>query len=96
MLSGLSATWLYGHMRERPHDNEYDDVKGEPVGHFVTICGYVARGERFLVVDPSPHAAYGRNGRYTVLADRLIHSILLGDVTYDSVLLELDPQGGKP
>jgi hypothetical protein len=42
----LSATYLYQTKRE--FDNEYDDIRGNPVGHFVVICGYYARSDRFM------------------------------------------------
>jgi hypothetical protein len=35
------------------------------------------------------------DGRLTVSAERLINAILLGDVTYDAVLLELWPADEK-
>lgn len=38
VLSGLSATWLYRQTRER-EDSEWDDIAGDPTGHFVVICG---------------------------------------------------------
>jgi hypothetical protein len=87
ILTGLSATYLYGTPRER--NDRYDDVRGEPVGHFVVICGYHPDRDRFLVRDPSSHIPFSRTGRYTVESDRLISAILLGDVTYDAVLLVL-------
>lgn len=85
ILTGLSATYLYRTPRER--DEEYDDVSGEPVGHFVVVCGYYPKTRRFVVSDPSTHIPFSRSGRYSVGADRLIPAILLGELTYDSVLL---------
>lgn len=92
IVSGLSATYLYRTPRERPHSNEDDDIRGEPVGHFVVICGYQRDALSFSVSDPSPHAPFSKQGRYTVTTQRLINSILLGDVTYDAVLLEIAPR----
>jgi hypothetical protein len=89
ILAGLSATYLYGTPREV--DDRYDDVGGDPAGHFVVISGYYPRSDRFLVRDPSRQIPFSRTGRYTVGGDRLIASILLGDVTYDAVLVELWP-----
>jgi hypothetical protein len=40
VLTGLSATFLHRSMRELPETNADDDVRGEPVGHFVVLCGY--------------------------------------------------------
>ena len=93
ILSGLSATYLYRMPRERhdpkTHELLDDDVAGDPVGHFVVISGYSQRGRRFTVRDPSAHAPTDRQGRVEVEAQRLINAILLGDLTYDAVLLEL-------
>jgi hypothetical protein len=93
VLAGLSATHLYRMSRER-HDPEThelidDDVAGDPIGHFVVISGYDQRGRRFSVRDPSAHAPTNRQGRAVVEAHRLINAIMLGDLTYDAVLLEL-------
>ena len=87
ILTGLSATYLYQTKREF-HDR-YDDIRGEPVGHFVVICGYYPRDDRFILRDPSSHIPFSRTGKYSVSAERLISAILLGDATYDAVLLVL-------
>jgi hypothetical protein len=96
VLAGLSATHLYGFARERQRDDGVlvaDDVGGEPTGHFVVIVGYEHWGRRFSLRDPSEHVPVAFDGRQVVDAQRLINSILLGDVTYDAVLLELWPGG---
>jgi hypothetical protein len=85
ILTGLSATHLY--RTPRDFEDKPDDVRGEPVGHFVVICGYYPRSDKFLVCDPEQEIPFSRTGRYAVKADRLISAILLGDVTYDAVLL---------
>jgi hypothetical protein len=41
ILTGLSATYLYVCARE--HEDEYDDLRGEPVGHFVVMIERSAR-----------------------------------------------------
>ncbi len=87
VLTGLSATYLYRTARE--FNDDYDDVRGEPAGHFVVICGYYPRSDRFVVRDPSIDIPFSRSGRYTVPASRLLSSVLLGDITYDAVLLTL-------
>jgi len=97
ILAGLSATHLYRFPRER-YDEELgahvdDDVRGEPTGHFVVISGYDQWGRRLVVLDPSEHVPVSANGRVVVDSERLINSILLGDVTYDAVLLEVWPNG---
>ena len=102
VLAGLSATHLYRFSRER-HDPDThllvdDDVAGHPTGHFVVISGYANWGRRFVLLDPSAHVPVTKDGRLVVEAQRLINAILLGDLTYDAVLLELwmeEPEGSR-
>jgi hypothetical protein len=89
ILTGLSATYLYGAAREL--DEIGDDVRGDPVGHFVVISGYDASREELTVCDPSIHTPFTPTGRYRVAAERLIVSIVLGGATDDAVLLVLGP-----
>lgn len=95
VLAGLSATHLYRMMRERQIAGTDrlvdDDVAGDPVGHFVVVSGYQRWGRVFTVLDPSEHVPVSDSGRVEVDAQRLINAILLGDLTYDAVLLELWP-----
>jgi hypothetical protein len=103
ILAGLSATYLYGFARERWDEDEGgfvdDDVAGEPTGHFIVISGYSKWGRLLTVLDPlrhtgpAGHAGTVEDGRVVVGADRLINAILLGDATYDAVLLEAWPAG---
>ncbi|HEX6558011.1 MAG TPA: hypothetical protein VF021_01070 [Longimicrobiales bacterium] len=97
VLAGLSATYLYRFPRERwdaaADGHVADDVRGEPTGHFVVISGYEQWGRKLHVVDPSEHVPSSADGRVVVDSDRLINAILLGDVTYDAVLLEVWPEG---
>jgi hypothetical protein len=96
ILTGLSATWLYRQSREIPETNVPDDVRGEPTGHFVVVCGYAGGGASFILRDPEEHVPFSRTGRYTVPAGRLVGSILLGATTYDADLLELwPPRAGR-
>jgi len=90
ILTGCSATYLYGTARE--FQEEYDDVRGEPVGHFIVVSGYYPKSGRFVVRDPASHIPFSRTGRYSVKAGRLISAILLGSVTYDAVLLVIKPR----
>lgn len=85
ILTGLSATHLYRTPRE--YEDQYDDVRGEPAGHFVVIAGYHPKRDKFVVVDPFENVPFNKSGKYQVDAQRLIAAILLGDVTYDAVLL---------
>lgn len=89
ILTGLSATYLYRCPRER--DDDYDDVRGEPVGHFVVLSGYDPAKRRVTVSDPLHDNPRFRSHRYQVRMDRLIAAIALGVVTYDANLLVLTP-----
>jgi hypothetical protein len=99
ILAGLSATYLYRYSRERwdPITDRLvdDDVRGEPTGHFVVISGYEQWGRRLIVLDPFEQIPPepGDAEKLVVDADRLTNAILLGDVTYDAVLLEVWPAG---
>jgi hypothetical protein len=103
ILAGLSATYLYGFKRERWDDGSDcavdDDVRGSPTGHFVVIVGYEHWGRAFSLRDPSEHVPVSDDGRQVVEAQRLTNAILLGDLTYDAVLLEIwpsdEPQGTR-
>jgi hypothetical protein len=99
LLVGLSATYLYRFARERwdPLTDTLadDDIAGEPTGHFVVVVGYEHYGRRFSLRDPSHHVPVSDDGRQVVDAQRLINAILLGDATYDAVLLELWPASGE-
>ena len=89
ILTGLSATYLYGCARE--YDDDYDDIRGNPTGHFVVLCGYDDKDQAMMVADPHQHT-YFQSRYYTVKAERLISSILLGIVTYDANLLVITPK----
>ena len=95
ILAGLSATYLYRYTRERwdsiTRKAIDDDVRGEPTSHFVVISGYEQWGRRLVVRDPFEHVPNSDDGRLVVDAERLTNAILLGDVTYDAVLLEVWP-----
>lgn len=89
ILTGLSATYLYGTPREIDVTNKYDSIKGAPVGHFVIINGYDEATGRVYLADPmNPNPLQSQY--YSVTFDRLINSIMLGIVTYDANLLIIE------
>jgi len=91
VLTGLSATYLYGTPREIPKNNKYDSIRGEPVGHFVVINGYDEPTNVVYLADPmNPNPL--KSQYYNVSFDRLINSIMLGIVTYDANLLVIEPK----
>jgi len=93
ILTGLSATYLYRTPRE--HGNLYDDVRGEPSGHFVVLCGYGAESHEVRVADPYRPNPFQEN-YYGVAMHRLIGAIYLGVLTYDANLLVLEPGSSLP
>ncbi|HEY5689918.1 MAG TPA: peptidase-C39 like family protein [Cyclobacteriaceae bacterium] len=91
ILTGLSATYLYGTPREIGDANKYHSIKGEPVGHFVVINGFDGKNDIVYLADPmNPNPL--KSQYYNVKFDRLINSILLGIVTYDANLLVIEPK----
>ncbi|GAB1446461.1 MAG: C39 family peptidase [Cyclobacteriaceae bacterium] len=91
ILTGLSATYLYGTPREIGATNKYHSIKGEPVGHFVVINGFDGKGDYVYLADPlNPNPL--KSQYYKVKFDRLINSILLGIMTYDANLLIIEPK----
>jgi hypothetical protein len=92
VITGLSATYLYRAVRDIPETNEDDDVRGEPVGHFVVLTGYRRVTREVLIADPLWENPLVGSRYYAVKAHRLIGAILLGAVTYDANLLVIEPQ----
>lgn len=95
ILTGLSATYLYGTPREVPQFDIYDDIKGEPAGHFVVITGYDEKKRCVYIADPMTPNPIGKGRVYGVSFSRLINSIMLGIVTYDANLLIIEPTKQK-
>jgi hypothetical protein len=89
LLTGLSATYLYDCPREI--DGRYDDIAGEPAGHFVVLHHYDENTHSVDVADPLASNPTFPRPHYVVPARRLIASILLGIVTYDANLLLIEP-----
>ncbi len=92
ILTGLSATYLYGTPREIPQFDIYDSIKGEPSGHFVVITGYDEDKSSVSIADPMEPNPLGKGQVYSVPFVRLINSIMLGIVTYDANLLVIEPR----
>ncbi len=95
ILTGLSSTFLYRAAREKVGTDEYDDVEGEPSGHFVILCGYDKETKRVLVADPLASNPYSPSRKYEVPIDRVICSILLGILTYDANFLIIRKKNGN-
>ncbi len=95
LITGLSATWLYRTMREYGPRADYDDVRGEPVGHFVVLHGYDAEERTVAVADPLEGNPWTGRRHYTADMDRLVTAILLGVLTYDANLLVIPRRGRR-
>jgi hypothetical protein len=97
ILTGLSATFLYRESRERGHDNVEDDVRGDPVGHFVVLSGYLPKTREILVSDPQHPNPLSQIHTYRVPIEHVIGAIYLGVLTYDANLVVIEPaDGGRP
>jgi len=91
IITGLSATYLYRSPREFGPQCDYDDVRGEPSGHFVVLCGYDRTTREVQVADPLHTNPLGGEEQYRSPMARVINAILLGVLTYDGNLIILEP-----
>ncbi len=95
ILTGLSATYLYGSAREHFSPDGvsvYDDIRGTPCGHFVVLCGYDDKKKHVVVADPHRENPLSHDNYYKVSIIRLVNAIMLGVLTYDGNLLIIQPQ----
>ncbi len=90
IICGLSSTYLYRSPREIPETGQPDDVRGDPAGHFVVLTGVDEANDQILIADPYHPNPHGPDGFYHVSTNRLIHSVLLGVMTYDANLLIIE------
>lgn len=98
VLTGLSATYLYGCAREVERDGRlrFDDIRGTPQGHFVVLHGYDTTRRTVRVADPlHDNPAYGTH-LYETGLDRVMTAIGLGILTYDANLLIVTPAKERP
>jgi hypothetical protein len=93
ILTGLSATYLYRCAREVEEggSSEYDDVRGDSMGHFVVLCGYDSDTRKVLVADPLWPNPMAKSHLYEVGIDTVLCAILLGILTYDANLIVIEP-----
>lgn len=95
IIAGLSATFLYQSAREYGPDCDYDDIRGEPSGHFVVLHGYDRTARMLHVADPLKSNPLNQSQLYAAGIDRVINAILLGVLTYDANLLIIAPSREK-
>jgi len=93
IITGLSSTFLYQSVRERPDDQVEDDLLGEPVGHFVVLTGYGSHEKVVHVSDPLYPNPLASTHDYTVGIGRVLGAVYLGALTHDANLLVLEPEG---
>lgn len=94
LIVGLSATYLYKCAREYENDkgeSVYDDLIGEPCGHFVVLCGYDEIKRHIIVADPHRENPISHDNYYKVSSGRLINAIMLGIITQDANVLAIEP-----
>jgi hypothetical protein len=91
ILTGLSSTYLHRSAREYGPDCDNDDIRGEPAGHFVILCGYDKDTKQVLIADPLYPNPLAPRHIYYARMDRVICAILLGILTYDANLLIIEP-----
>lgn len=91
IIVGLSATYLYKSAREFGPNLDYDDLRGEPTGHFVVLHGYDAETREVSVADPIIKNPLEEGQLYKMNIDRVMNAILLGIVTYDANLIIITP-----
>ena len=95
VITGLSSTYLYRAVREFGPASVEDDVRGEPAGHFVVLCGYDAEAKSVLIADPLDPNPLADTRSYRVGIDRVVCSILLGVITHDANLLVIKPKSRR-
>lgn len=94
-LTGLSATYLYRASREFGPNDDSDDIRGAPQGHFVVLHGYDAATRSVHVADPLESNPAFASRNYTVPMSRIVPSIMLGVLTYDANLLFIEPMDSE-
>lgn len=92
VIAGLSSTYLYPSKREfetRNNKIDYDDVRGEPTGHFVVVKDI--NEKEVWIADPYNQNPYNSIDReYRIPVQRFINSVMLGVITYDANLLIIE------
>ncbi len=92
VLTGLSATYLYRCAREFGPNDDYDDIRGFPTGHFVVLHGFDPKRRQVTVADPLAHNPGFSTQHYVMSMSRLTPAIMLGVLTYDANMLVIEPR----
>ncbi|MCF3651127.1 C39 family peptidase [Synoicihabitans lomoniglobus] len=91
ILAGLSSTYLYQAMREHGPNDDDDDLRGNPSGHFVVMSGYDRKERLVHIADPLQSNPHSQTRRYAIDINRVLSSVLLGVLTYDANLMVIHP-----
>jgi len=94
VITGLSSTYLHQTPREFGENCDHDDIRGEPAGHFVVLCGYNRKEKTLSVADPLSPNPLSAGQIYSISIHRVLNAILLGILTYDANLLIITPGKG--
>ncbi|GJL83593.1 MAG: hypothetical protein DHS20C01_32270 [marine bacterium B5-7] len=92
ILTGLSATYLYRTPREYGPNDDFDDLRGEPSGHFVVMHGYDSGSRTVHIADPIQPTAKLDESKYHASIYRVIGAVMLGILTHDANLLMIEPR----
>ncbi|TKB09256.1 peptidase-C39 like family protein [Desulforhopalus sp. IMCC35007] len=97
IISGLSSTYLYRSARELDLGSRliYDDINGEPTGHFVVLSGYDINTRKAMIADPWHPNPMSDNQYYEVRFNRLIPAIMLSTISFDANMLVITPRKKK-
>jgi hypothetical protein len=90
VIAGLSSTYLYGCAREYGPNDDSDDIRGNPAGHFVVLSGYDRKEREVVIADPLHTNPHSPTRKYSIGINRVMSSILLGVLTYDANLLVIE------
>ena len=93
LLAGTNGTYLYQCARETPEGP--DDVRGDPFGHFLVVCGYRTKDMTVSIADPLMDNPLTGSKYYRASVYRLIGSIFLGAASDDGNLLMVRPKARR-
>jgi hypothetical protein len=93
LMAGTNGTYLYQAMRETSEGP--DDVKGDPFGHFLVVCGYRSKDMSVSIADPLKDNPLTGSNYYRASVYRLIGAIFLGSRSDDGNLLVIQPSAKR-
>jgi hypothetical protein len=91
LLTGTNGTYLYQCVRET--EAGPDDVRGDPFGHFIVLCGYRSDDQSVAIADPLIDNPLHGTKYYRASVYRLLGAIFLGVSSDDGNLMLIRPKG---